>query len=190
MDWDARYRSNDTPWDKGCPHPEIPEILKKISGTKHFLVPGCGCGHDAALIASFGHRVTGMDLSTRAIELASARHPARATLSWLEGDFLEPDHRAIAPIDAIFEHTLFCAIEPVERDLYLSTLEQLLPVGGLYVAIFYKNPESDEGPPFPVEDRDLKKLFRHWKLINSWIPGKTFPGREGREEIRIYAKPR
>ena len=49
-DWNERYRTEDTPWDKGKPAPGLVDWLAKrqMSPNNRVLVPGCGKGHDAA----------------------------------------------------------------------------------------------------------------------------------------------
>lgn len=65
------------------------------------LVPGCGRGHDALLLASFGYDVWGLDVSERGLELARVNERLahekglyktrdgmeRGTVHWVEGDF-------------------------------------------------------------------------------------------------------
>jgi len=53
--WDARFQSGETPWDRGDASPQLAAWL--AAGTLapcRILVPGCGSGHEVALLASAG----------------------------------------------------------------------------------------------------------------------------------------
>ena len=43
MDWDQRYRLEDTPWDKGVAAPALEELIKAgcFPSQAEVLVPGC-----------------------------------------------------------------------------------------------------------------------------------------------------
>jgi 2-polyprenyl-3-methyl-5-hydroxy-6-metoxy-1,4-benzoquinol methylase len=62
-----------------CSDPLTPtrvERLRRVLPVKaRVLDAGCGSGDLVALLASAGHEAVGMDVSARAVELASSRHP-------------------------------------------------------------------------------------------------------------------
>ena len=49
-DWEACYRNNETPWDKGTAAPPLEELVDEYGSVVFLggqvLVPGCGLGHD------------------------------------------------------------------------------------------------------------------------------------------------
>jgi hypothetical protein len=57
------------------------------------------------------------------------------------------------------------------------------------LAVFYLDPGNDtpdEGPPFEVSVPELNRLFDpHFDLVDEWLPQHTYPGREGREWMRL-----
>ena len=67
---------------------------------------------------------------------------------------------------------------------------------GLALAIFFLNPWDAEdelpeggGPPFGVTKAELDNLFNpHFSLAEEFKPKTAFPGREGREIIRLLRK--
>ena len=64
-----------------------------------------------------------------------------------------------------------------------------LRTGGRIFAIFYLNPKSEAGPPFPCTREELDGLFGpRFDLIEEWVPAESFPGREQRELVRILQK--
>src|SRR5205809_143618 len=120
-DWEARYLTNDMPWEKGeaspglvdflASHPELPR------GT--VAVPGCGTGHDVRAWAGAGFTASGFDIAPTAIRVAREKtDAARLHALFEQRDFLSQDPPA--PFDWLFEHTLFCAIEPKHRDTYVK----------------------------------------------------------------------
>lgn len=191
-DWEERYRIGDTPWDKGAPAPPLLEWLGATSRSlgSRILVPGCGLGHDARALAHACPRaeILGLDLAPSAIAAATAI-PSAGTVRFEVGDlFVWPGR-----FDAIFEHTCFCAIDPVRRVDYVAAVARLLESGGHLLAIFYLNPhdpgEDRTGPPHETSLEELDALFSPaFALLEDAVPTRSYPGREGRERLRLYEK--
>ena len=198
-DWDASYRSGDTPWDKGA---AAPPLLEWLENPAHLfagsvLVPGSGLGHDVRAIAATGQarEVVGMDLSATAVAQAR-RFPATARESYVEADLfaLPPDSHG--RFDWVFEHTCFCAIDPSRRADYVRAIAESLRRGGHLLAIFYLRPYAGDespppggGPPFGTTCEELNSLFaERFGLIGTWEPTRSFPGREGREIVRLLRR--
>lgn len=84
------------------------------------------------------------------------------------------------------EHTCFCAIPPLWRSNYVHAVLQTLKPGGHYLAIFYLDPDSPEGPPHGVSKGEIRRLFDpHFSLLEEWTPTASFEGREGREICQL-----
>jgi methyl halide transferase len=180
--WEDLYQRAETPWDKGESAPGLVDFLAAhglgIGG--HVAIPGCGYGHDVRAWVGAGCHATGFDLSATATARAQERTPdGRA--KFCVGDFL-----ADAPpsrFDWLFEHTLFCAIQPDQRDRYVRAVERWLPAGGQFLAVHYFRPSSPEGPPFPVDRVEILSRFTGaFELLAEWVP-RSFNGREGRERM-------
>jgi len=66
-EWNERYAEGETPWEKGRAHPEMEFFIEKhevlFRAAKSILVPGCGYGHDAAVLGQLGGEVTGLDIA-------------------------------------------------------------------------------------------------------------------------------
>ncbi len=198
-DWNASYRAGQTPWDKGAAAPPLLEWLEKP--THHFagdvLVPGCGFGHDVRAIAATqqAQQVLGLDLSEAAVAQAR-QYPAVGEESYVEGDLfaLPPDFHE--RFDWVFEHTCFCAIDPARRTDYVSAVAGTLRTGGHLLAIFYLRPYAGGeapppggGPPFGTTLEELDGLFaERFYLVETWKPTRAFPGREGREIVRLLRR--
>ena len=189
MNWNERYEKGDIPWEKGEAAPPVREIAERLGeslwGEGPIMVPGCGFGHDARWLADQGMEVVGLDVSevaiARASELSEEANPTFAV-----GDFFEARE---GEASALFEHTCFCAIDPSQRERYVTAAARWLPPGGHFVAIFFLNPGRDGGPPFGVSREELDERFGpDFVLIEEWEPTLSYPGREGRELVRVYRR--
>lgn len=179
--WENRYQTSDMPWEKGAPSPGLVDFL---AGHPHLprgtvCVPGCGTGHDVRTWADAGFRACGLDLAPSAIRLATERTRAAG----LEAQFQRTDFLRAEPpcrFDWIFEHTLFCAIQPSERDDYVRAVLHWLKPEGQYLAVNYLIPDQD-GPPFGTTRAELGERFSpHFDLLEEWVP-RSYPNRTGLE---------
>lgn len=180
-EWEARYQSGDMPWEKGEASPGLVDFISAHPELKRgtVLVPGCGTGHDARVWARAGFDVTGCDIAPSAIRLSRERTAAAGLqANFIQCDFLrDPLPRQY---DWVFEHTLFCAINPAERDLYVEAGLRWLAPGGNYLAVNYLIPDED-GPPFGTTREELVRRFSpHFKLVQDWVP-RSYPNRKGLE---------
>jgi SAM-dependent methyltransferase len=181
--WEARYQSQDMPWEKGeaspglvdflTAHPELP------SGTVG--VPGCGTGHDVRAWAGAGFEAFGLDLAPSGIRLAREKTEAAGLKATFElADFLqdEPPFK----FDWLFEHTLFCAINPAGRDDYVRAVSRWLKPDGQYLAVNYFIPDKD-GPPFGTDrEEQCRRFAPHFDLVQDWVP-RSYPNRTGLERM-------
>lgn len=190
LEWQRRYEQNDTPWDKGLPAPSLATFLRERPISGRVLVPGCGRGHEVRLLGSQpGVSAVGLDLSPTAVAQARGLSAGLPGIEFIQGDFfkLPPDLKSA--FDWIVEHTCFCAIEPRQRPGYVAAASAALRPGGNIFAIFYLNPGSETAPPFRISREELSALFDpHFLLLEEWVPRECFPGREGRELVRILQK--
>lgn len=190
-DWEAFYRAGDTPWDKGRAHPALIQWLSKNRLTGDILLPGSGAGHDArALSRDPEARVVGLDFAASAKILAES-FPKIRSESYVIGDFLSGASVVPHSFDAVFEHTCFCAIPPGRRRDYARAVNLALRPGGLFLAIFYRNPADRDGggPPFGCSMKEVDQLFGcEFQLVEERNEIATFEGREHREVLRLMQK--
>jgi SAM-dependent methyltransferase len=169
------------PWEKGEPSPGLVDFLASHPRLKPgtVLVPGCGTGHDARAWAKAGFDVSGCDVAPSAIRLCRDKTAAAG----LSIEFLEADFLGDAPprlFDWIFEHTLFCAIDPHQRQDYVAAVLRWLKPGANYLAVNYLIPDT-EGPPFGTTRAELWDLFSpHFELLEEWVP-RSYPNRTNLE---------
>jgi methyl halide transferase len=179
--WERRYQSQDMPWEKGAPSPGLVDFLaahpELPRGT--VCVPGCGTGHDVRAWASADFDAYGFDLAPSAVRIASEKTAAAALKAKFSvANFLtdEPPQQ----FDWVFEHTLFCAIQPHERDEYVQAARRWLKPNGQYLAVNYLIPDTD-GPPFGTTREELITRFSpYFQLKQDWVP-RSYENRTGLE---------
>ena len=181
--WENRYRTQDMPWEKGAPSPGLVDFLEAhpVLPRGTVCVPGCGTGHDVRAWAACGFEAVGFDLAPSAIRLArEATAAAGLRAEYYQADFLrDPPPRQF---QWVFEHTLFCAIQPSERDMYVQAVLNWLPAGGHYLAVNYLIPDED-GPPFGTTLQELYDRFMpHFDLLQETVP-RSYPNRTGLERM-------
>ncbi|MEA5441809.1 methyltransferase domain-containing protein [Cyanobium gracile] len=162
--WDQRYREGTDGWELGRPAPPLAQFLGAHSLAPQppgqVLVPGCGRGHEVALLEALGFAAIGLDFSAEALAEARALHGHdRANLRWLQADLrwlqadlfdrqaLEAAGLAPGSLTGIVEHTCFCAIDPGRRDDYIATASRLLAPGGWLLGLFWCH-RKPGGPPW------------------------------------------
>ncbi len=186
--WSSFYQSGEMPWDLDGPHPSLARFVGTLKLLRsRILVLGCGLGHDAAWFARAGHIVTAVDFSEDAIEKAKATYAGVPDLTFLKADALDFPVRFDQSFDIVFEHTLFCAIEPEKRSDLLKTWLRTLTDHGHLLAIFFAS-EKRKGPPFGGSEWELRsrlsKRFRtlYWQRLKD-----SKPARLGTELI-VYSQ--
>jgi SAM-dependent methyltransferase len=180
-EWENRYQTGDMPWEKGeaspglvdflAGHPELPRGV--------VAVPGCGTGHDVRIWAKAGFATWGFDLAPSAIRLSREKTAAAGlAANFVQGDFLAD--RPPKAFDWLFEHTLFCAIDPSRRDDYVQAVLRWLKPDGHFLAVHYMIRDAD-GPPFGVVQEEVMERFSpHFDLLQGWVP-RSYSNRTGLE---------
>ncbi len=180
-DWEAQYRANDTPWDHGEPAPGLVDFLAAHPDLERgqVVVPGCGFGHDARAWSLAGFEAVGIDLAPSATAAATALTPGGSKVEFRTGDFLRDI--PVRPFRWMFEHTLFCAIDPAMRRDYATSAGRWVAPGGWLLAVHYLDPAAPEGPPHRCERAELLGLFGgDFELLEEWVP-RSWEKRAGRE---------
>ena len=191
MNWDECYQKGETRWDKGAPSPAMRQYLERHAVRGRALVPGCGRGHEVALAAEHGLDATGLDIAPTGIAEARAKYPHLAD-RFMMGNLFDPPEKLRGAFDVVLEHTCMSALPPPLRADYRRFIDLTLRHGGLLIGVWYIDPALDpgtEGPPFPFSVADLTALFAEgYAIVEDYVPDVSFPGREGRERLRVLRR--
>ena len=129
--------------------------------------------------AAAGFTASGFDIAPTAIRVAREKTDAAGLKAVFEQrDFLTQDPPA--PFDWLFEHTLFCAIDPQRREDYVRAVIGWLQPAGQFLAVFYMIADT-QGPPFGTNREEIMRRFSpQFELLDSWVP-RSYPNRTGLE---------
>ncbi len=167
--WQQRYESGRTGWDRGEPSPALLTWLDEglFRQVKSVLIPGCGRGYEVVELASRGFDVTALDIApTPLAELSDALKQRSIKANLVEGNLF--DFNPSQPFDLVYEQTCLCAIEPQERTNYEAQLAKWIKPGGVLLALFMQTDNNETGPPYHCSPLDMANLFstRRWE----WSP--------------------
>jgi len=189
-DWEWHYQAAEIFWDHGEASPGLVDFL--VSTEAHLplgqaVVPGCGRGHDARALAKAGWQVTGLDIAPSSVPMAQNLAADEAlAIDFQQGDFLRDE--PIQPFDLLFEHTLFCAINPKQREAYVRAVQRWLRPGGTYLAVNYLITEDDGEPPFSTTAEELDDRFLPgFELVRRWVP-RSYENRQGKELMNLWRR--
>jgi methyl halide transferase len=143
------------------PHPELVGRLAAdptlgSGAVGRALVPGCGRGHDALALASAGWDVTAVDIAD-SLEPEVGSKLRSAGVRFLIADALA----VTGSYQLVFDHTFFCALEPVDRHLFGGMVDSSLASGGIIASVVFPlgRPLSEGGPPYGMTADDVEAVL-------------------------------
>ena len=163
-DWYEKIYSarNSKPgWDIGRPHCGLAELLDDAHlPSGRVLVPGCGLGHDAVLLAEKGFDVLAFDFSTHAIRQAKQKLRGRRGLkiAFTVEDIYALPKSYSGTFDYVVEIGNFQAMSVKERRDYVQVLHRVLVSCGKCITICKKYPPLTPGP-LGLRKASLSKYF-------------------------------
>jgi len=182
--WTDAYKNKEDGWELKAPSPVLVAQLEKtkklLRPKAKILVPGAGRGHDAEYLEKQSFEVSALDFSPSATEEFKKLYP-HSKLAWVEGDVFQYLEDNKKHFDAIFEHTLFCAIDPKRRQEYIDQVYESLKSGGLWFGVHFIR-TAPTGPAFGNTQWELRQMtqekfeFIEWELTRA-----SHPARMGQE---------
>lgn len=189
--WEEIYASGEVRWDKGRPTPPLVRLVREgvIPAGGHVAVPGAGRGHDALFLAREGFRVTALDFApTASNAMREAAAAAKLPMEVLQEDVFALAERFPAAFDAIFEHTIFCAIDPARRREFVETMHAALRPGGLWLGLFYAH-GREGGPPHSTDEAEVRRLSSGlFTVEHIAVAPDSFPERANNELEFVFRK--
>ncbi len=182
-DWEARYQSGETGWDRGASSPALSAWLTSdgMKAGSRILVPGCGRGHEVVHLTELGFDVTGIDIAPSAVtHLLQQIKDKGLHAAVLQADLFQfqPDQ----PFDAVYEQTCLCAIQPEQRKTYERLLHSWIKPDGTLFALFMQT-GAEGGPPFHCDLLAMRQLFPDTRWQWPVIEPVFTPHRNGRFEL-------
>lgn len=150
-EWEERYGQKKTPWDTGRPDSHLVRLVAAWPKTGgRVLEVGCGTGTNAVWLAQQGFQVTGLDFSSKAVELAKQRAEQNgAQCSFAADDFLSWQPEG-GPFSLLFDRGCFhCMGTDEQRSRFVSQAAACLESGGLWFSLIGNSDQqmAGEGPP-------------------------------------------
>lgn len=201
--WFDRWREGKIGFHDGQPNTYLARHVDWLAGCRRIFVPLCGKAEDLAFLAARGHDVIGVELVEDAVKQFFAEHGATAeteaidelvvyragAITVIAGDIFAVRRVHIGPIDAIFDRAALVALPPDMRDRYVDHVRDLTPdaTRELLVSIEYP-PEASSGPPFNIEEPEVRRRFAGAASIEVVGAGPDPQGRlDGKMFERCYA---
>ncbi|MBR9825474.1 MAG: methyltransferase domain-containing protein [Alphaproteobacteria bacterium] len=191
MDWETRFQTDDTPWERPGLHPALDHWadLGLLEDGQSIIIPGCGRAREPLELARAGQDVTVADLSETALAWQKEAFEVEGLPAHFEyGNAL--NFRPPALFDLIWEQTFLCAISPKDREAYEQTAHAWLKPGGHLLALFMQKDERG-GPPYGCSIDAMRTLFPEtrweWPQESAFRPF-PHPSLNGKPEIAAPLK--
>ena len=183
------------PWNVERP----PELLVELVTSRRVLpCPavdlGCGAGHQAVWLAAQGFDVTGMDISSKALDLARRLAAARGVACrFVAADLLGDLREFESAFDFAYDWEVLHHVFPQDRPRYAANVHRILRPGARYLSVCFN--EADPGfggegtyrtTPLGTtlyfsSEQELRELFQPLFLVEELstvdVPGRQSPHR-------------
>jgi SAM-dependent methyltransferase len=164
-DWNESYVGPPPPWDIGRPQPTFVRLAELGALHGALLDAGCGTGEHALLAARHGARAFGIDISSRAIDLArlkSAERSSDATFQVFNALHLD---RLDETFDTVVDSGLFHVFDDAARTEYVASARSALRLGGhLHLMCFSDRQPGDWGPRRVTEGELHVAFGSGWRI--------------------------
>lgn len=174
--WIQRWQQGQTAFHLDRPNPLLlkhwPTLSVKTNAS--VFVPLCGKSHDLIWLARQGFKVSGVELSSVAIEgffreheLSFETHTLDEGVLWqsenlkiFQCDLFKMDAQMLGPVDVVFDRASLIALPQSMRKGYVEKLNQLAGSKrtSLLITLEYDQARMD-GPPFSVPQHEVDALF-------------------------------
>jgi SAM-dependent methyltransferase len=133
------------PWNQPDPPAMLVDLVDTLALPPCDVIDlGCGVGNAAVWLASRGFRVTGVDVSTKAIELAGRLASDRG----VQCRFVQADLTSAVPDDVAgdfefaYDWEVLHHIFPDARARYAANVRRLLRPGGRYLSVCFSEADA------------------------------------------------
>ena len=161
--WHGRWAAARIGFHEGQPNSYLARHAERLANHPRVLVPLCGKSEDLAYLASRGHEVIGVELVEDAVRAFFDEHGlsptvtkkgklveyASSPITIYAGDVLEATREVIGgAVDAIYDRAALVALPDESRRRYVD-----------HIVTFEYEQALMEGPPFAIEEAELRMLY-------------------------------
>jgi len=167
--WIKRWEKNEIGFHRNEINPFLKKFGEKLLDPgKNVVVPLCGKSLDLLWIARKSARVTGIELSSIAIECFFLENEldfkkekyfySSDNITILEQDLFAIDPEELKHTNLVFDRASLIALPPELRKKYAEFIIGLNPEKILLITLDYNQNEMN-GPPFSVSDEEVNTLY-------------------------------
>ncbi|MDZ4245951.1 MAG: class I SAM-dependent methyltransferase [Dehalococcoidia bacterium] len=162
--WDEVYRKappGTLPWEQSGVSEELMDILSKgVIDSGRALDVCSASGYNTVYIAKQGFQSDGIDISSRAVELARERAAkAGVSCSFLAGDVLAMPYDD-ETFTFVFDRGCFHTIAPRKRKVFIREICRVLKTKGKYLLVcFTRRAWGGGGPPYIFTPGEIERYF-------------------------------
>ncbi|HMK97914.1 MAG TPA: class I SAM-dependent methyltransferase [Acidimicrobiales bacterium] len=169
--WDGAYAGpSPPPWDIGRPQPAFVRLAEAGALTGVLMDVGCGTGEHTILAARYGARALGIDVSSRAIEIARRKAAERGVGT----SFQVLDALGLVTLgeafDTIVDSGLFHVFDDACRARYVTAVQAVIRPGGHLHLMCFSDRQPGGWGPRRVTEGELRAAFSSGWRIDSLTP--------------------
>jgi cyclopropane fatty-acyl-phospholipid synthase-like methyltransferase len=181
-------------WNIGRPHRGLIEILDKGHlKAGRVLLPACGIGYDAFLLAERGFKVVAFDFSVNAIKKAQSKAKSKGklkgSLKFVVEDIYDLPDSYRSGFDYVVEIGNLQAMSVKERRDYVKVILEVLRPGGKCIVICKKYPPLTPGPK-GIKKASLQKYFSKGFKVERIEPVVMYRKAGPADGLRLIARKR
>jgi len=168
-EWDQIYRRyplTALPWELGRPRKVPVELVEKGAMKKgKALDLCCGAGTNTVYLAEKGFDVTGIDISSKAIEYAKKKaEQANVKIRFVAQNFLELQFKS-EEFDFVFDMGCFHHVKVKDRSTFIKEVHRVLRKDGIYLMVCFSYRNGSAWNHFTKEQ--IIQLFSDYFQIES-----------------------
>ncbi len=169
--WHQRWQDNEIGFHMPDVNPLLAAHLDSVAlaAGSCILVPLCGKSHDLAWLASQGHEVIGVELSTLAVESYFKERGNEPTITALEslnsykagnveilvGDIFDVTKEMLGTIHAIYDRAALVALPEATRQRYTKHLMDITQQAKQLLISYEYDQSQMDGPPFSISENEI-----------------------------------
>ncbi|RDV26619.1 thiopurine S-methyltransferase [Alteromonas aestuariivivens] len=174
--WLEKWHNNDIGFHRSSVNPLLTRFIERLNLPKraHLFLPLCGKTLDIHWLLKQGYRITGAELSEKAVQELFAElgcQPEIANigpfvrynagpLTVFQGDFFSLSQSHIGGIDALYDRAALVALPASMRLRYANHLREITGSAPQLLITYDYDQTIMSGPPFSVTPQEVAELYQ------------------------------